>query len=204
MRAYSSLPHGATGSRNDRTINMKVTSTEIPDVKLIVPRRLKDDRGWFEEMYRKDVLAAATVNDEFLQDNVSFSAHEGTVRGLHFQTVPFAQAKLVGVLAGSIFDVAVDLRRASPTYGRHVAVRLDAALGQLVYVPVGFAHGFCTLEPNTLVTYKVSAYYNPAADRSLIWNDPALGIQWPVSEERATLSAKDGAAPSLASIGDVF
>lgn len=183
---------------------MNVVSTEIADVKLISPKRHKDDRGWFEEMYRRDLLAAAGIHEIFVQDNVSFSAHEGTVRGLHFQIPPSAQAKLVGVLAGSALDVAVDLRRASPTYGRHVAMRLDAALGNLLYVPAGFAHGFCTLEKNTLLTYKVTSYYDPAADTNLAWNDPALGIKWPVAAGQAILSAKDRAAPSLAEIGDTF
>jgi dTDP-4-dehydrorhamnose 3,5-epimerase len=183
---------------------MRVVSTEIVDVKLITPKRLSDDRGWFEERYRTDLLQDAGIPDLFVQDNMSFSARAGTIRGLHFQARPFAQAKLIGALTGSILDVAVDLRRTSRTYGRHVSVVLNAALGQLLYVPVGFAHGFCTLEDNTLVTYKTTAYYEPAADRGLAWNDAALGIQWPVSAESVTLSPKDRAAPSLKVLGDAF
>jgi dTDP-4-dehydrorhamnose 3,5-epimerase len=183
---------------------MQVANTEIADVKLITPKRFADDRGWFEEIYRKDVLQDAGIQDLFVQDNMSFSARGGTIRGLHFQLRPSAQAKLVGVLAGTILDVAVDLRRTSPTYGRHVGVLLNAVLGQLLYVPVGFAHGFCTLENNTLVTYKTTAYYNQAADRSLAWNDAALGIQWPVSPEAVTLSPKDRDAPLFADLGEVF
>lgn len=183
---------------------MQVVDTEIADVKLITPKRFSDDRGWFEERYRADLLNAAGIQALFVQDNISFSMHRGTIRGLHFQTRPSAQAKLIAVLTGSILDVAVDLRRSSPTYGRHISVLLTATSGQMLYVPVGFAHGFCTVEDSTLVTYKTTAYYNPAADRSLAWNDADLGIQWPVSSEGVTLSPKDRAAPSLAALGDVF
>jgi len=183
---------------------MEVVSTLIADVKLVSPKRYKDDRGWFEESYRQDLLAAAGIGEAFVQDNLSFSVHEGTVRGLHFQLPPFGQGKLVGVVAGSILDVAVDLRHGSPTYGQHVAVRLDAALGQMLYVPVGFAHGFCTIEKNTQVMYKVTSCYNPGADRGLAWNDPALGIKWPVSDDRAILSPKDRAAPLLATLDRIF
>lgn len=183
---------------------MQVADTEIADVKLITPKRFADDRGWFEERYRTDLLEAASIPDLFVQDNMSFSARAGTIRGLHFQARPSAQAKLIGVLTGSILDVAVDLRRSSLTYGRHIGKLLNAALGQLLYVPVGFAHGFCTLEDGTLVTYKTTAYYDAAADRSPAWNDAALGIQWPVSTEGATLSPKDRAAPSFTALGDVF
>lgn len=183
---------------------MQVADTELSDVKLITPKRLADDRGWFEERYRADLLHAAGIRTPFVQDNLSFSARAGTIRGLHFQSRPSAQAKLVAVLTGSILDVAVDLRRSSLTYGRHVCVLMSAARSQLLYVPVGFAHGFCTLEDSTLVTYKTTAYYDPAADRNLAWNDPDLNIRWPVSVEGVTLSPKDRAAPPLAALGDVF
>ena len=183
---------------------MNVIETEIADIKLISPKRLVDDRGWFEEMYRHDALAAAGIHETFVQDNVSFSIHKGTVRGLHFQSPPSAQAKLVRVLVGSIVDVGVDLRRASATYGRHVSVRIDASAGQLVYIPAGFAHGFCTLESNTLVCYKVSSPYDSTCDRSLAWNDPALAIEWPVTASDAILSAKDRAAPQLAQLDVAF
>ncbi|PSC03097.1 dTDP-4-dehydrorhamnose 3,5-epimerase, partial [Alsobacter soli] len=123
---------------------MIVKRSDLPDVLLISSARYGDDRGWFAETFRRDSLAAAGVTDDFVQDNQSFSVHPGTVRGLHFQLAPFAQAKLVRVLAGAILDVAVDLRRSSPTFGRHVAVRLDADAGEQLYIPAGFAHGFCT------------------------------------------------------------
>ncbi len=183
---------------------MQVIDTEIPAVKRIVPTRFGDDRGWFSETFRVDTLANAGISDTFVQDNQSFSALQGTVRGLHFQTHPAAQTKLVRVLAGSILDVAVDLRRDSPSYGRHVAVRLDAAGGEQLLVPIGFAHGFCTLEPDTMVAYKVSAYYSRENDRNLAWNDPDLGIAWPLGEAEAVLSDKDRAAPRLTALEALF
>ena len=183
---------------------MQVIETTIPAVKRVVPQRFGDARGWFSETYRADVLARGGIADVFIQDNQSFSAPQGTVRGLHFQRHPMAQAKLIRVLAGAILDVAVDLRSDSPSYGRHVAVRLDATGGEQLFVPAGFAHGFCTLEPDTMVAYKVDAYYSPADDRNLRWNDPAIGIEWPVAEADAILSGKDKAAPLLADLGRVF
>lgn len=183
---------------------MKVFETEISDVKVISPFRFGDDRGWFEEIYRQDVLAMAGIRDVFVQDNASFSISRGTIRGLHFQTPPSAQAKLIRVFTGSILDVAVDLRSSSTTYGRHVTVEIDAKSGRMVYIPSGFAHGFCTLEANTLVSYKVSSPYDSRCDRSLAWNDPALGIEWPVAVSDAILSAKDRVAPKLAKLESAF
>lgn len=187
-----------------RGFGMRVVETAIPDVKIISPIRLRDERGWFEEIYRQDFLAAAGICDVFVQDNASFSISRGTVRGLHFQAPPSAQAKLVRVLVGSVMDVAVDLRLSSPTYGRHVSVIVDAELGRQVYIPAGFAHGFCTLEPNTLLFYKVSSPYDGKCDRALAWNDPALGIEWPISASDAVLSAKDRAAPKLTELDGQF
>jgi dTDP-4-dehydrorhamnose 3,5-epimerase len=183
---------------------MDIADMEIPAVKRVIPKRHGDDRGWFSEVYRADVLAEHGIANAFVQDNQSFSAPAGTIRGLHFQVAPNAQAKLVRVLAGAILDVAVDIRSDSPTYGRHVAVRLDATGGEQLFVPAGFAHGFCTLEPNTMVAYKVDTYYSPADDRNLRWNDPAIGIAWPVADAAAILSGKDQAAPLLANLGRVF
>jgi dTDP-4-dehydrorhamnose 3,5-epimerase len=184
---------------------MQVIDQAIPAVKLVIPKRHGDARGWFSETYRADILAAHGVEDHFIQDNQSFSAQAGTVRGLHFQRHPFAQAKLIRALSGAILDVVVDLRRDSPTFGRHVAARLDAANGHQLYVPIGFGHGFCTLEPDTMVAYKVAGgVYSPEHDGALLWNDPDLGIEWPVSEAEAQLSAKDKAAPRFAELPPLF
>ncbi|MCJ2045601.1 dTDP-4-dehydrorhamnose 3,5-epimerase [Methylobacterium sp. J-078] len=184
---------------------MRRIETAIPAVKRIVPKRFGDARGWFSETYRADVLAKAGITDVFIQDNQSFSAPQGTVRGLHFQRTPMAQAKLIRVLSGAILDVAVDLRRDSPTYGQHVAVRLDAEAGEQLYVPIGFGHGFCALAPDTMVAYKVAGgVYSPEHDGALLWNDPALGIAWPVTEAEAQLSDKDRVAPRLAELSPPF
>ncbi len=184
---------------------MQVIDQAIPAVKLVIPKRHGDARGWFSETYRADILAAHGVEDHFIQDNQSFSEQQGTVRGLHFQRHPFAQAKLIRVLSGAILDVAVDLRRDQPTYGQHVAARLDAANGHQLYIPVGFGHGFCTLERDTMVAYKVAGgVYSPQHDGNLLWNDPTLGIDWPVSEAEAQLSAKDKVAPRFADLPPLF
>ncbi|MGH7054149.1 MAG: dTDP-4-dehydrorhamnose 3,5-epimerase, partial [Stellaceae bacterium] len=140
----------------------------------------------------------------FVQDNHSLSLQRGTVRGLHFQIPPFAQAKLVRVTRGAILDVVVDLRRGSPDFGRHVAAELSTAQWNQLFVPEGFAHGFCTIEPETEVTYKVNRPYSAAHDRGLLWNDPALGIPWPVSESEALLSERDRRHPPLAELPEFF
>jgi dTDP-4-dehydrorhamnose 3,5-epimerase len=183
---------------------VRIASLSIPGLRIIQPIRLEDDRGWFSETYRKDLLAEADIHDEFVQDNQSFSARAGTIRGLHFQVAPFAQAKIVRVLKGAILDVAVDLRRSSPTFLKHVAVRLDAITDEQLYVPVGFGHAFCTLEDATVISYKVSATYSAACDRVVRWNDPDLGIPWPVTEDRAILSPKDSTAPMIAESDALF
>ena len=139
-----------------------------------------------------------------MQDNHSLSAEKGVVRGLHFQVPPFAQDKLVRVVRGSVFDAAVDLRRGSPTYGKHVSVVLSAEEWNQILVPIGFAHGLMTLEPDTEVIYKVSNYYSAEHDKGLLWNDPALGIEWPVAEDEAILSAKDKVQPRLADLLPYF
>lgn len=183
---------------------MDITALDIADVKLIGMKKFGDHRGFFSEIYSDAAFAAAGLHYRFVQDNHSLSAEAGTLRGLHFQLPPFSQAKLVRVTRGAILDVAVDLRRASPTYGRHVTVRLSAADWNAVLVPIGFAHGFCTLEPDTEVLYKVSNVYAPAHDRGLLWNDPALGIKWPVTAATANLSVKDKTHPKLADLGPIF
>ena len=177
---------------------MQVQELAIPDVKVLVPGRFCDGRGFFSEVYSRKALSESGIDIDFVQDNHSRSAERGTVRGLHFQIPPHAQDKLVRVVRGSVFDVAVDLRRSSPTYGRHVSVVLSAEAGNQVLVPVGFAHGFMTLEPDTEIVYKVSDYYAPNHDQGLLWNDPELGIRWPVSEEEVVLSDKDRRQPKFA------
>lgn len=167
-------------------------------------RRFADARGVFVETYSRRDFTALGIAEEFVQDNQSLSTQAGTIRGLHFQVAPAAQAKLVRVLRGRILDVAVDLRSGSATYGRHVSAELSAENGLMLYVPVGFAHGFCTLEPNTEVAYKVTSLYAPDCDRGLAWDDPALGIDWPVARDAAVLSDKDRRHPRLAELGRVF
>lgn len=183
---------------------MDVLETEIPEVKVLVPKRFGDSRGWFSETWNRRTLAQAGIDLEFVQDNHSLSVPAGTIRGLHFQTPPFAQDKLVRVLRGAILDVAVDLRRASTTFGRHVSVRLDASEGLQLLVPAGFAHGFATIEPDTEVFYKVTNYYSPEHDRGLLWNDPDLGIDWGIDPERVLLSDKDRRQPRLRDIETAF
>ena len=183
---------------------MQVQTLAIPDIKVFVPRKFGDHRGFFSEVYNRRALAEAGVDIEFVQDNHSLSACRGTVRGLHFQTPPHAQDKLVRVVRGSVFDVAVDLRRSSPTYGGHVSAVLGADAWNQILVPVGFAHGFMTLEPDTEVVYKVSDYYAPDHDEGLLWNDPVLGIAWPIPEDEAALSDKDRRQPGFAGFATPF
>ena len=183
---------------------MQITETAIPDVKLIQPKKFGDNRGFFSETFNLAKFEEAGVVMNAVQDNHSLSGPRGTVRGLHFQTPPHAQAKLVRVTRGSVLDVAVDIRHGSPTYGRHVAVELSAEKWNQLYIPKGFAHGFCTLEPNTEFLYKVDAYYAPDHDEGLQWDDPALGIDWPVSGAEAELSDKDRGHRPLAELPDYF
>ncbi len=182
----------------------EVVPTEIPDVKLIVTRIHRDHRGFFSETYSRADLVALGVNLEFVQDNHSLSVERGVVRGLHFQIPPFAQDKLVRVIRGSVFDVAVDIRRESPTYGKHVARVISTANWNQFLIPAGFAHGFCTLEANTEVIYKVTNYYSPEHDRGLLWNDEDLGIAWPIRENEAILSAKDMKQPRFRDLPHYF
>ena len=183
---------------------MQVTDTALPGVKLIQPLRHGDARGYFSETYRRDVLLAHGIDIDFVQDNQAFSAATHVLRGLHFQLPPTTQAKLVRVAKGAIVDVAVDIRRGSPHYGRHVAVRLSAEEGNQLLVPEGFAHGYCTLVPDTEVIYKVNRYYSPVHDRGLLWNDPALAIDWGLAGAEPVLSAKDRTHPTLARLPAYF
>lgn len=183
---------------------MDVRACAIPDVLEIRPRRFDDARGFFSEVYNARQLAEHGVSLTFVQDNHSLSREPGTIRGLHFQTPPYAQDKLVRVPRGRILDVAVDIRRGSPTFGKHVAVELSAESWNQLLVPTGFAHGFCTLEPDTEVLYKVTAYYAPDHDKGLLWDDPALAIAWPFGRETARVSDKDARQPTLAALPAYF
>lgn len=176
---------------------MQIRATDIACVQILIPCRFADRRGHFCETWNRDRLAEAGISIDFCQDNLSFSRPVGTVRGLHFQTPPFAQDKLISVLSGRILDVAVDLRDGAPTYGQHIVEELTAEGGEQLLIPKGFAHGFCTLEPDTTVFYKVSAPYAPAHDAGLLWNDPDLAIRWPVDATQAVLSEKDQHLPGF-------
>ncbi len=182
---------------------MQVDKLAIPDVLKITPRRFGDHRGFFAETYSARAYAEAGITDDFVQDNHSLSAQVGTVRGLHFQAPPHAQAKLVRCGRGAIFDLAVDVRKGSPTYGQWVGAELSADNGVQLYVPVGFAHGFATLQPDSEIVYKCSDYYAPETEGALIWNDSEVGIEWPDIGE-AVLSEKDAVAPTLADFESPF
>lgn len=175
---------------------MEVIPTAIPEVRIIVPRRHGDHRGFFSEVWNSRALAEAGIDIAFVQDNHSLSAEPGTLRGLHFQSPPHAQTKLVRVLRGAILDVAVDLRRGSPSFGQHVAVELSDRNWRQLLVPKGFAHGFVTLEPMTEVFYKVDDFYAPAHDKGVRWDDPDLGIDWRLEGRTPVLSAKDREQPA--------
>lgn len=169
---------------------------------LITPSRFGDARGWFSEVYNADRLAEAGLTAQFVQDNLSYSAKAGTLRGLHYQAPPRAQGKLVSVVTGAIRDVVVDVREGSPSYGRSIAVELSAETGAQLWAPPGFLHGFVTLVDETRVTYKVTDFYSKAHDGSVAWNDPDLGVEWGISEP--ILSDKDAAAPRLKDAGPLF
>ena len=176
----------------------------IPEIKIVIPKKHGDARGFFSETYTRRALAAGGIDMEFIQDNHAFSAIKGTVRGLHFQTPPFAQAKLIRVVRGAILDVAVDIRVGSPTYGKHVAVEVSAENWNQIFIPAGFAHGLATLTPDVEMIYKVSQYYSAAHDKGVLWNDPALGITWPVTSGEALLSDKDKIQPRLSELPAYF
>ena len=181
-----------------------VEATAIPDVKVVTPQRFGDRRGFFSEVYNRQDFAAVGLDLDFVQDNHSLSGEAGTIRGLHFQRPPFAQDKLVRVVRGRILDIAVDIRRRSPTYGRHISIELSAENWRQLLIPVGFLHGFCTLEPNVEVIYKVTNYYSAEHDGGVAWNDPDLAIAWPPSAAHAILSQRDGCLPRLSELPVYF
>jgi len=175
---------------------LEVIQTELPDVKILIPRVFGDSRGWFMESWSERDMEKAGLSLAFLQDNHSFSAQKGTLRGLHFQKNPFAQAKLVRCTRGAIMDVAVDIRRGSPFFGKWTAVELSGENKRQLFIPRGFAHGFLTLTDDVEILYKADQYYSPEADRSIAWNDPAIGVEWGVASP--ILSLKDQNAALLA------
>ena len=175
---------------------MKFHRLEIPDVVLIEPRIFDDLRGFFFESYSLKTFSEFGIRDVFCQDNHSRSA-KGALRGLHYQIPPHTQGKLVRVVRGRAFDVAVDIRKDSPTFGKHVSVILDGEKKNMLYVPPGFAHGFCALEEGTEFFYKVTDFYSPAHERGILWNDPAIGINWPKLDRNYILSDKDAKYPAL-------
>jgi len=183
---------------------LSVERLSIEAVILVKPKKFGDARGYFLESYNARAFAEAGIDVTFVQDNQSLSVQRGTIRGLHFQTPPEQQAKLVRVLKGSIFDVAVDLRHGSQTYGRWCSATLTGEGAEQVFIPRGFAHGFCTLEPDTEVAYKVDGFYAPACDAGLRWDDPDIGIDWPVGAGDAMLSEKDAKLPLFAGFVSPF
>ncbi len=177
---------------------MRIERLAIPEVVLITPPRFGDDRGFFSETWRQDRLEAAGIAARFVQDNHSRSVPAGVVRGLHCQIGAAAQGKLVRVVRGAIWDVAVDIRAGSPSFGQYVAAELTAENWAQLWVPEGFLHGFCTTAPDTEVIYKVTTHYAPDAERGVAWNDPTIALPWPVAPENAVLSGKDAALPGFA------
>ncbi len=184
-------------------MNFEIEELAIPAVKLIRPKMHWDERGFFAEAFRKCDFEEAGMTRAFVQDNHVYNVERGTVRGLHFQSYPCAQDKLVRVIKGSILDVAVDLRRYGGSYGKHVAVILDPIMLQMLFVPVGFAHGYVTLQPDTEVQYKVSDYYAPDHEHGLRWNDPELGINWGIDEKDAIVSEKDQKQPLFKDLNEL-
>lgn len=183
---------------------MRSRNFEIEGPIEVIPKRFADSRGYFSETFRLNELRHHIGNVEFVQVNESFSVHSGTIRGIHFQTPPKDQGKLVRCVVGAIFDVAVDLRGGSPSFGRWIAVTLSAATGNQLWIPSGFGHGFSTLEPNCVVSYAVTDYYSPDNDMGVAWDDPDLAIDWPDSADPQTLSEKDRLQPRLAELPNYF
>ena len=183
---------------------MEIESFNIAGIKLFTPRHIGDERGYFAEIFRADLFAQNCGDFSFVQDNESLSVRQGTVRGLHFQSEPHAQGKLVRCTAGALLDVIVDIRQGSPTYGQWVAETLTPDNGKQFWIPPGFAHGFCTLAPDTVICYKVTDYYSAECDKGLRWDDPAIGIDWPQGADPNTLSPKDRQQPLLADLLTYF
>jgi dTDP-4-dehydrorhamnose 3,5-epimerase len=176
----------------------------LPEIIHVRPQRFGDARGWFAETFRADVFSRAGISGPFVQDNHSWSAEAGTIRGLHFQSAPHAQGKLVRCVKGRILDVAVDIRKNSPRFGKAMSAELTPEGGEQLFIPRGFAHGFCTLEDDTEVVYKTDAFYAPDHDHGIAHDDPAIGIEWPIQTSDRVLSDKDRGLPRLSEFGDVL
>ena len=170
----------------------------------IVPRKITDERGYFSEVFRADAFTAHVGNIAFVQDNQSLSVRTGTIRGIHFQSDPAAQGKLVRCLAGKILDVVVDLRHDSEDYGRWISTILTPETNNHLWIPVGFGHAFCTLEANSVIHYRVTNYYSPENDKGVAWDDPDIAIDWPTVADPGTLSAKDRVQPAFAELPQFF
>lgn len=183
---------------------MEFRSFDVDGPLEIIPRKIEDERGYFSEIFRRSDFRDHAGDVEFVQDNQSLSVKTGTVRGIHFQSPPAAQGKLVRCLAGKLVDVAVDLRTGSPTFGRWLSVVLSPEQNNQLWVPAGFGHAFCTLEPNTIIGYRVTAYYSPQNDKGVAWDDPDIGVEWPDVADPETLSGKDRAQPTLAELPAYF
>jgi len=185
-------------------MSLKVQPLEIPEIKIITGNKFGDERGFFAEAYNKQAFAGAGISLDFVQDNFSYSAAKFVLRGLHFQSPPFAQDKLVRVVRGRILDVAVDLRRSSPTFGKWVSAEISAKEWNQIFIPIGFAHGILTLEPETELLYKVTNFYSAKHDFGVRWNDPDIAVNWPTTETAVTLSDKDKKQPFLKDMPYLF
>ena len=183
---------------------MEIRSLALNGPIEIQPRKIEDERGYFSEIFRLENFTAYAGPVQFVQDNQSLSARAGTIRGLHFQSHPAAQGKLVRCLAGKLLDIAVDLRRDSETFGKWLSVVLSPEQNNQLWVPVGFGHGFCTLEPNSVISYRVTSYYSAENDKGVAWDDSDIGIEWPAIADPDTLSAKDRNQPLLAELPAYF
>jgi dTDP-4-dehydrorhamnose 3,5-epimerase len=183
---------------------MDIRKLQIPGPVVVVPRKFGDERGFLSEIYSDDAFGANVAQVRFVQENHSYSEHAGTIRGIHFQVPPHAQGKLVRVVRGAAFDVAIDLRAGSPTFGRCATVELSAANWNQMWIPAGFGHGLCTLEPHTEVVYKLTAPYHRESERGIAWNDPGLAIDWPLGQREPHLSDRDRQHPSLAEAAAYF
>jgi len=181
---------------------MMITATPLEDAYVIEPRVFKDSRGFFCETHNKRTFEQNGLRYDFIQDNHSYSKETGVLRGLHFQKPPHAQSKLVRVVRGKVYDVIVDLRKSSSTYCKSFGLELSEENMKMLLVPKGFAHAYCTLEPDSIVLYKVDEFYSPASESGIIWNDPDLGIRWPLSE--VLLSDKDSRLPMMRELDDIF